>query len=338
LHLLHTIDTQRFSEHLRRQGIDLENESVLVSHFEKADEAKDFTIPPNCEGFGRIHHFRRVQPAPWPENPLPIDPATRALGLDRVNELPVQVFQNAICSWRCWYCFVDFDLLSANPRFSKFKKADELIDLYLAEGNRPPIIDLSGGQPDLVPEWGFWFAKELKRRQMEKSVYLWTDDNLSNDFLWRCLTSGQIQEMARLPAYGRVGCFKGFDPESFAFNTKADPKLFSQQFKLMHRLVSAGFDVFGYVTLTTPNETDIAAKVSTFIDRLQEEVHPLFPLRTVPLRIEVFTPTKSRVGQEQLVALRIQESAVEAWNSELRRRFTIAQMSKNITEHSLDNK
>jgi uncharacterized Fe-S cluster-containing radical SAM superfamily protein len=323
---------------LRRRGINLEEQTVLVSNFENTDEAKDFTAPPNCGGFGRIHHFHRLQTVPWPENPLPIDPAVRALHLDRTNELRVQVFQNAICSWRCWYCFVDFDLLSANPRSSQYKTADELIDLYLSEHVLPPVIDLSGGQPDLVPEWGFWFAKALLRRHLESSVYLWTDDNLSNDYLWKALTSSQIQELADFPNYGRVGCFKGFDPESFAFNTKADPRLFFQQFKLMRRLVEAGFDVYGYVTLTTPTEIDLPAKMSEFVDRLQDEVHPAFPLRTVPLRIQVFTPTKSRIGPDQLNALRFQEAAVAAWNSELCRRFTTAQMAKNITQHQLDIK
>jgi uncharacterized Fe-S cluster-containing radical SAM superfamily protein len=335
---LHTINTQSFSEHLRGRGIDLQQQKILVSNFENTDEAKDFTLPANCGGFGRIHHFRRGQVAPWPENPLPIDPALRALHLDRIDELRTQVFQNAICSWRCWYCFVDFELLSANPRFSQYKTADELIDLYLSEPDRPSVIDLSGGQPDLVPEWGFWFAQALARRNLERSVYLWTDDNLSNDYLWKFLTSSQIEELASLPNYGRVGCFKGVDPESFAFNTKADPQLFFQQFKLMRRLVEVGFDVYGYVTLTSPTELDIAAKVSDFIDRLQDEVHPIFPLRTVPLRITVFTPTKGRVGPDQLNALKSQETAVSAWNSELRRRFSKAQLAKNITEHSLDSK
>lgn len=335
--LLNVINTPRFSEHLRRKGIDLNQEKVLISNFESSDEAKDFTTPPNCGGFGRIHHFRRFQTAPWPENPLPIDPANRALRREPGNELRVQVFQNAICSWRCWYCFVDFDLLSANPRFSEYKSADELLDLYLLETDRPWVIDLSGGQPDLVPEWGFWFADALRRRHLESSVYLWTDDNLSNDYLWRFLTPAQIGTLAGMPNYGRVGCFKGIDPVSFSFNTKAEQSLFDQQFVLMRRLVVAGFDVYGYITLTCPDDHQIEERVARFLDRLQEEVHPLFPLRTVPLRIAVFTPTKNRVGPDQENALRFQERAIVAWNEELQRRFSSELIAKNITEHGLDN-
>jgi uncharacterized Fe-S cluster-containing radical SAM superfamily protein len=333
-----TIDTARFSETLRRRGIDSENHRILVSNFRQSDEAKDLTVPPNCDGFGRIHHFRRFQQADWPENPLPIDPAARALGLGHLDMLRVQVFQNAICSWRCWYCFVDFDLLSANPTFSAFKTADELLDLYLAESDRPCVIDLSGGQPDLVPEWGSWFVQALNRRNLQNSVYLWTDDNLSNDYLWRFLPPDEIERLAGFPNYGRVGCFKGFDEESFTFNTKADPALFNQQFVLMRRLVEAGFDVYGYVTLTTPIEKHIEKKISDFVDRLQGSVHPNFPLRTVPLRVSVFTPTRDRVGPEQTRSLHIQELAVSAWNDELARRYPPDVRSRNITEQTLDNR
>lgn len=330
------IDTPRFSASLRGLGVDVENQRILMTNFNHSEEAKDFTVPPNCDGFGRIHHFRRDQPIPWPENPLPIDPAAKYLGLCRPQQVRAQVFQNAICSWRCWFCFVDFDLLSANPKFSEFKSAEELLDLYLAEPERPAVIDLSGGQPDLVPEWTLWFIRALSRRGMLHTLYLWSDDNLSNDFLWRFLKPGEIAELVNFKGYGRVGCFKGFDAESFSFNTKADPKLFEQQFILMRRLVRAGFDVYGYATFTSPTDKNIDKKMSDFVDQLQERVHPIFPLRTVPLRISVFTPTASRIGAEQERSIQIQEHAVAAWTSELQRRYTQATLEREITQQILD--
>jgi uncharacterized Fe-S cluster-containing radical SAM superfamily protein len=332
-----TIDTPRFSASLRQRGIDVENKRILMTNFRHSEEAKDFTIPPNCDGFGRIHHFRRSQPSPWPENPLPIDPAATYLRLGRPQEITVQVFQNAICSWRCWYCFVDFDLLSANPKHSAFKNAEELLDLYLAEPDRPAIIDLSGGQPDLVPEWTLWFIQAVARRGLQNSLYLWSDDNLSNDYLWRYLKPDEIAQLVGFKGYGRVGCFKGFDKESFSFNTRANSDLFEQQFLLMRRLVRAGFDVYGYATFTSPTDKNIDRNMSDFVDQLQEKVHPIFPLRTVPLHISVFTPTTTRVAAEQERSLQIQELAVSAWKSELRRRYSQDAIAKAITEQKLDN-
>jgi len=255
--------------------------------------------------------------------------------LPRLDGIQAQVFQNAICSWRCWYCFVDFDLLSANPAHAQFMSSDDLLDLYLAERTRPLVIDLSGGQPDLVPEWSLWMSDAIARRGLTTSVYLWTDDNLSNDYLWHFLKPEEIERLRKTVNYGRVGCFKGFDEKSFSFNTKAAPALFYEQFGLMNRLVTAGFDVYGYATFTGTSDDEMDVLMSRFIDSLQEQVHPLFPLRTIPLRIGAFTPTKGRMREQHVTAMAVQETAIHAWNAELEKRFSPEQRTANITVHRL---
>jgi len=329
------IDTEGFSARLRAKGIDLPGRKILITNFDGSLQSTDLTLPPNCGGLGRIHHFKRSMGPGFPKNPLPIDPATNALGLPASDEIQVQVFQNAICSWRCWYCFVDFSLLSANEKHSTLKSASELLDLYLREPLRPPIIDLSGGQPDLVPEWSLWFADEVNKRGLGDSIYLWSDDNLSNDYLWRYLNPADIKRLAGYKNYGRVGCFKGFDSESFSFNTQAHPDLFGSQFELMKRLVDAEFDVYGYATLTSSNDRDLESKMKTFLDRLQSEVHPLFPLRTIPLRIYEFTPTTRRMKEVHRKALEIQREAMEIWTLELSKRFSDELLNKRIFQHSI---
>jgi uncharacterized Fe-S cluster-containing radical SAM superfamily protein len=329
------IDTERFSASLRQRGLKREQKQVLVTNFSGSEQEKDLSLPANCGGFGRIHHFYRRQAPGWPDNPLPIDPALHALGLAHADSIKAQVFQNAICSWRCWYCFVDFDLLSANQKHSAFKTSGELLDLYLAEPERPVLIDLSGGQPDLVPEWLLWFVEELDKRSLASNIYLWSDDNLSNDYLSRFLSATEIARIASFQNYGRVGCFKGFDSHSFAFNTKADPALYSQQFRLMKRLISWGFDVYGYVTLTSDSDANLEQQIADFVDRLQTQVDPIFPLRTFPLRIRVFTPTHPRVGDAQRRSLEVQEVAVALWLSELRKRFPEEIRTKSVYEHLL---
>ena len=230
---------------------------------------------------------------------------------------------------------MDFDLLSGNLKTSRFVGAEELVDLYLNTTSRVPIVDLSGGQPDLVPEWTLWMADELARRGLERSVFLWSDDNLSNDYLWRFLSAAEIDRLAAYKFYARVGCFKGFDPMSFSFNTKAQPDMFARQFVLMRRLVDAGFDVYGYVTLTAESSIGIDSKMREFVDRLQAEVHPCFPLRVVPLRIKEFSPTSTRMDAIRTKALEVQYEAVEAWCGELQNRFSQAELSRPIFEHRM---
>src|SRR5437867_3902822 len=158
------IDTDRIAMKFRSAGFSSEDQSLLLTNFSGTAQEQDLTETPNCGGLGRIRHFRRYSTMGWPENPLPIDPACTALGLPRTDVLRAQVFQNAICSWRCWYCFVPFELLRANEKHAKWLTTERMIDLYLGQEQRASVLDLTGGQPDLVPEWVPWMIAELRRR------------------------------------------------------------------------------------------------------------------------------------------------------------------------------
>src|SRR5438309_2029737 len=105
---LKLLDTEALSAKYRLAAVDREKKRLLITNFYGTEQEQDFTEPANCRGFGRVRHFRRMTSTGWPTNPLPIDPACRALGLGPVDVIRAQVFQNAICNWRCWYCFVDF--------------------------------------------------------------------------------------------------------------------------------------------------------------------------------------------------------------------------------------
>lgn len=329
------IDTEIISRKLREKGIDKLTKKILITNFNNSVQREDLTIPPNCEGFGRIHHFKRFISNNWPNNPLPMDPATFALNKAKVDNLEVQLFQNAICSWRCWYCFVDYNLISGNHKYAEFKSSDELVNLYLKENIKLPVIDISGGQPDLVPEWTLWFLQSLEKKGLKEQVYVWSDDNLSNDYLWRYLSLDEIKYLQKYRNYGRVGCFKGFDEGSFSFNTRADPKKFMFQFDLMKQLVNEGFDVYGYATFTHHDDKKLENKMKNFVDLLQEKVHTLFPLRTVPLKIVDYKPTQGRMQKEQRMAMDIQFEVVEIWKNELLHRFSKDQLNRPIYANKL---
>ena len=109
--------------------------------------------------------------------------------------------------------------------------------------------------------------RALRERGLEGSVYLWSDDNLSNDYFWQHLDGEEIDLIRSFRGYGRVGCFKGFDRESFGFNTAADQDLFDRQFDLFGRLIGLGLDVYAYVTLTAPTGNGLADRVARFVDQ-----------------------------------------------------------------------
>ncbi|WP_438023420.1 hypothetical protein [Sorangium sp. So ce233] len=333
------IDTDDFSARLRRKAVRVPERQLLIARIAGSEQEADLRKPPNCGGFGRIRHFFRDHGVDWPRNPLPIDPASRALGLSAGDQLHAQVFQNAACNWRCWYCFVPFRLLDANESAACWLTADDLVDFYLAEPEamRPKMIDLTGGQPELVPEWVPWTMHALRKRGLEGSVYLWSDDNLSNDYFWRYLSDADRELIANFRGYGRVACFKGFDELSFSFNTEADPSLFGRQFDLYARYLRTGIDLYAYVTLTTPSDSGIEDAVARFMDRLQA-LHENLPLRTVPLKIGVFGVVKKRLARagaradRRITAEVNQFRAVEAWSRELERRFSSELRARSVMD------
>lgn len=327
------IETDRFSEDLRRRSIRLPERQILIANLRDSEQEKDLSVPVNCSGFGRVRHFR-YQPFPdWSPDPLPIYPAAKALGQSPGEILRAQVFQHAACNWRCWYCYVDFDRLSANPRHGAFLTANELVDLYVEQEDRPPMIDLSGGQPDITPEWTLWMLQALARRNIN-NVFVWSDDNLSTDYLWKYLTHTDLEFLTHHAGYARVGCFKGYDAPSFAFNTLADPELFDRQFSLFKRLLATGFDMYAYVTFTGPPNDHIRRTMEAFVDRLQG-IHENLPLRTVPLKIAAFTPTKGRLHPGHDAAIQHQLEAHSAWRECIERRYPAALRDLPICDISL---
>jgi len=325
------IDTDASSARYRSLLIDHSTRRIRITNYKGTEQERDLSESPNCDGFGRIRHFSRRTSDGWVPNPLPIDPALRAFGSEGLDTLRAQVFQNAGCNWRCWYCYVPFDLLAANPTHSDWLTAGEMLDMFLAQEDRPTVIDLSGGEPGLTPEWVYWVLEELHSRGLEHDFYVWSDDNLSANYFWTHLSEAQRERITTFTNYGSVGCFKGIDQESFAYNTSASPERFGLQFDLMRKLIETGMDVYGYVTFTTASGRDIGDRVSRFVDRLQE-VDAFLPLRTVPLEVRAFTPVMTRLNERHKEALQTQWRVLDAWKRELDQRFTSELRARSVVD------
>lgn len=324
----------RFSLSLREKALDIDRRRILLANLRDSEQEKDLSIPPNCNGFGRIRHFRRTDPRRsnfWPSDPLPIDPVCKALKLPQTDVIRAQVFQLAACNFKCWYCFVPFNLIRGDLSHSQWLTSRNILELYLQEDDRPIVIDLSGGQPDLVPEWTLWMMEELRNVGLEEKVYLWSDDNLSSDFLWRFLKDTEIEYLATYSNYSRVCCFKGYNSKSFSFNTGVGSDLYKYQFDLMKRLFSLKIDLYAYTTFTTNSVENIEDDMRYFVDSLQE-IHLNLPLRTVPLEIIPFTPVKSRLNEGLIRAIQNQYKVVEYWQSELNARFSKEDRDKTICD------
>lgn len=203
------IDSDRFAIKLRETLVDLEKKAVLLARLDGSLEAKDQYTKANARGLGRIRVFKNYD--------MHLSRARvfngRATPLQRghppVAELRSQAFQLAGCNWRCWYCYVDDALLNGLVARGEYVTASALLELYLEVPNRPAVLDLTGGQPDLVPEWALWVLQEIDHRGLRGRVLVWQDDNLSSELMWTLLSAEQISFMSAFEGHSRVGCFKG---------------------------------------------------------------------------------------------------------------------------------
>lgn len=317
------------SEVLRNKVVDLKNKKILVSNLLASNQSNDLTMPPNCNGFGRIRHFRMHKSDRWLTDPLPNIPYATRMNIPVEETLQTQLFQISACNFRCWFCFVDDALLSANEAHSKFLSIEELFELYLAEPIQPKLIVLSGGHPYLAPEWLLWTIQKIQELKRD-DLYVWTDDNLSNYYYWKYLSDNQRKYISNFYHQGRVGCFKGFDEESFMYNTKASASHFNQQFEVFDRIFKEGVDLYAYAIFTTAQSTNIKNKVSRFVDRLQT-IHNNLPLRTIPLEIIPYTPVVKREKTNDSQALNVQYQVLECWNEELEKRFSFEERNLLIS-------
>jgi uncharacterized Fe-S cluster-containing radical SAM superfamily protein len=321
----------QLSASLRNKAIDIESQSILITAFKGSKQEKDLSVPANCNGYGRVRHFNLDAGEGWPLNPIPILPASKKLGVPFDNNIRAQVFQSSVCNWRCWYCFVDNKLLNGNHKYASFLNCDELVDLYSQESDPAPVIDLTGGQPDLTPEWVPWMMQALIKKGLSDKVFLWSDDNLSTDYLWKYLNVSQIELLASYKMYSRVCCFKGIDERAFSMNTGAETNLFSKQFELCQRLLGINLDLYCYITLTASTDTNFTYSIPKFFDRIQK-IDELLPLRMVPLRIFKYTPVISRMKENMFEGQLI---AIKHWKMELSKRFSQEQLQLPITDIEL---
>jgi len=313
---LGTNSTAKRATRLRDSCLDTRGRRVLLSRIEGSAQARDLSVAPNCGGVGRIRHFRARADGPWPINPLPGLPAARWLKMEFAPLSRAQVFQLSGCSYRCWYCYVPYRMLSGNETVSEWLSPEDMIERYVAENDRPKIIDLSGGSPDLVPEWIAWTMDAIQSRNLSGAVYLWSDDNLSSNLLMSQEQRTVLQRIERYAGYGRVCCLKGLDATSFAFTTGASADEFELQLEILRSYLATSIDVYGYITLAYLPTDDDRGRIRRLMDRLQT-MRADFLGRLVPLRIEKFSTMVGRLRDQRNDALRHQDELVGTWVEEL---------------------
>lgn len=340
---------------LRRRMIDLESKKVLLASFVGTSQAKDIAVRTRVvddyfrskiyekseEIEKEIHNFRR-EPAGIAAERLEIPAACLSEENKKDWQGPeitkcnnVFLFQLNGCNLNCWYCYVDDINKSANPKYGDYVSCEEILMHFLIESRkgqffknsnkRVNVLRISGGEPFIVPEIIYWMIETIKKFDLQDYLYLWVDSNLSTaDFYWRHLSEDQREKIRNYRNIGFMGCYKGFDEETFWEISGAAPEFFGGQFKMHRKLIDEGLDVYTYLYPVAISAHNLRKRIFSFIDRLQEEVSELAPLRLTIPYIKIYTPieTDSRLTPERMVAVeKNQHLARKIWKEEMKRRF-----------------
>ena len=313
-----------------RNIINVEKKQIYLPNFVGSEQNQDLSEVPNCQGYGRIHHFQSSTIDGWVSNPLPIYPAQKKMNLPFTDKLDAQIFQITSCNVNCCYCFVPQSMKRGVSTDGKWFYIEELIDLFMEEKKRPNTIVVSGGNPELTPEIIVWIMKELDKRGISKNFYIWSDDALSGHYWGEYLTLQEIQYIQNYRNYGKVCCFKGFDDESIKYSAKSDISL-DKQLEIFEMYMKLGIDLYGYVTFVTPNLNNIRKRIETFIIKLQR-LNFYLPLRMVPLPIEIFPSMEYKIPINIRESINNQFIVLEEWLNVLSRYYSSNEMHRPITD------
>ncbi|MER9693347.1 hypothetical protein NKJ16_15610 [Mesorhizobium sp. M0179] len=153
----------------------------------------------------------------------------------------------------------------------------------------------------------------IEERGSKSEVYLWSDDNLSTDLLLRKDSRTLLERIqAYGRGYGKACCVKGFDAESFAFNTAAEGSGFEEQLLILRGYSESGLDLHIYVTLTAPPRAGDREAMKRFIDRLVN-IRDDLPGRAVPLLVSEFATMTARMNPMRAEALGHQWRLLDMW-------------------------
>lgn len=312
-----------------RKEIYKENKFLICKILYNNLESKK-NLKVNLDDFGRIRTFIRDKFEDWNSDPIPMDIISKKFNYKKLDKVDVQMIEVAKCNLHCWWCYLPDEIRRINDNYMKWFSVEELVNLLTRDNSSCKSVYLSGGNPELVPEFIYSFMKELDKRNLSEKIFLWSDDVLTTDYLIN-FDKEKIDYMVKYNNYAKICCLKGFDEESFAFNTLLDSGVFKEQLHRLKKYIEMGFDVYCYIILTCNSLEKAKVKVKKLIKQLQDISYNL-PLRVIPIKIETFSAVIPRLNDEREKAILNQYEVLNIWNKEIKKIYNEDEINKNIAE------
>jgi uncharacterized Fe-S cluster-containing radical SAM superfamily protein len=241
--------------------------------------------------------------------------AAYKLGGDPRDYNRVFTVQLVGCTYECAFCYVPNKLNNLQTVKGHFFSAEQIIGQYEKSRNLSlerdskdiKVIRLTGGEvPSIVPELIIDIWKELERKGLEKTVYLWIDSNLSTSKYMRA-AKDLLSPIFKQKNVGIVGCIKTIGDgivgsEDFSTITKAPSKDYETQFDTMTFLINEmESDFYVYlIPIMRGTQEQIQKRLELFASKLYQ-INKNLPLRVNILHIHFdYSPVEANMQKAEL--------------------------------------
>lgn len=226
------------------------------------------------------------------------------------NYNDIFIWQLKACNFKCPWCYVDDESNTAKKtKGAEFFSIPEIINAFEKEREKYELnmIRGSGGEPTLAIEQWLETLNELENRNLQESVFLQGDTNLSTgEFIKHLDETDQISpfllhEIGNYDNFGLLCSFKGTDTESFlkaSGFTKSDGTLNNNygflekhRWETFNMYVEAGIDVYPFIY--DPNPKTLEA----FMNKGAKFFGDGFYLKTWMFPLKLYSPEQDRLDK-----------------------------------------
>ncbi|MBU0505665.1 MAG: radical SAM protein [bacterium] len=298
---------------LRNRLITHDGEGVMVANLLGSLEEKDNPEQILMDGLARKKTSFIRGTRKWHEVLVPLKPAAQALKTEEEGCQESLLVQVGACNLRCWYCFVDVNLITGAKDYTKELSVDKVVE-YLKDHQQYKILHISGGEPLLSIEFIQKLQTQLKACLDKKAPYLWMETNLTvspYDLPIECYS--KLETVFQNKKVGVVGCFRSFVPDEYSKTIGGLDVNWYKQFSVARDLTSLGADFYSTVVLMTNDFRNVESKIKYFFDTYIKYLGEQKMNRLLPIEIRRYTPTKERLDDEYEKLIQSQYDVLPIW-------------------------
>lgn len=283
--------------------------AVLFANLLGTKEAEDAYHKINLGGFGRIRSFQNFQM--HIDTGLVVQRKFVRLNSDgkKSSNYSSQVFQVGGCPLRCRYCFVDSKNLNGTNPNSRFFLPADIVQMFLTVWPDIRNLDISGGSPDLCPEFVFELLREIELSGLYGKITVWVESNLDMLYYSR-LPKEMIRYIAAFPNLRFLCSIKGWDNASVRFNTRYLTS-FDKQIEGLKFLNLWHIPLSLYLTFIGDRIPELDDIINLY--SVLNEIHNEIPERCIPLYIKRFH-AQGDTGEWVTSTYYGQERAAKYWD------------------------